>query len=312
MEISVNNPSIKNWLRRVMHTEKNTKAPDVFGVPLYQSLQVAQTMIAYEDKDFIIGTIPIIVAKCGAYLKDQGLYVEGVFRKSGSAKRVGELQQHFNSSSDFGIGLNWRRLGYTVHDAANCLRRFLNYLPEPVILFSLYEPFRNIAAQQSHVDVDQIDGPTTALMIQHYQALIEQLPPVNQYLLFYLLDLLALFSRYAKYTKMNSMSLASVFTPGILLNPEHAMNPTQYKLSQRVVQFLIEHQEHFHLSRNHQQQQKDSHAKLSASSHINTLASASSSFPQKQPQPSIGRANTVPVHGKNRLLNDDLVLQIIK
>lgn len=149
-------------------------------------------------------------------------------------------------------------------------------------------------------------------MIQHYQALIEQLPPVNQYLLFYLLDLLALFSRYAKYTKMNSMSLASVFTPGILLNPEHAMNPTQYKLSQRVVQFLIEHQEHFHLSRNHQQQQKDSHAKLSASSHINTLASASSSFPQKQPQPSIGRANTVPVHGKNRLLNDDLVLQIIK
>lgn len=32
-------------------------------------------MIAYEDKDFIIGTIPIIVAKCGAYLKDQGMYL---------------------------------------------------------------------------------------------------------------------------------------------------------------------------------------------------------------------------------------------
>lgn len=46
---------------------------DVFGVPLYQSLQVANTLIAYEDKDSIIGTIPIIVAKCGAYLKDQGI-----------------------------------------------------------------------------------------------------------------------------------------------------------------------------------------------------------------------------------------------
>lgn len=64
-----------------------------------------------------------------------------------SAKRLGELQHHFNSSSDFGIGLSWR--GYTVHDAANCLRRFLNYLPEPVIPFSLYEPFREIAANQS-------------------------------------------------------------------------------------------------------------------------------------------------------------------
>lgn len=82
-----------------------------------------------------------------------------------SAKRVGELQQHFNSSSDFGIGLNWRRLGYTVHDAANCLRRFLNYLPEPVISFSLYEPFRSIAAQQSHVDVDQIDGRMYILLL---------------------------------------------------------------------------------------------------------------------------------------------------
>lgn len=155
-----------------------------------------------------------------------------------------------------------------------------------------------------------VDSATTALMIQHYQSLIEQLPPVNQYLLFYLLDLLALFSRYAKYTKMNSMSLASVFTPGILLNPEHAMNPSQYKLSQRVVQFLIEHQEHFHLPRNQQQQQQDSNAKLNPSSspsHINTPASTASSFQQH-----LIRANTVPVHGKNRLLNDDLVLQIIK
>ena len=74
-----------------------------------------------------------------------------------SAKRVGELQQHFNSSSDFGIGLNFR-LGYTVHDAANCLRRYLNYLPEPVISFSLYEPFRAIASQQPEKDIGQLDG----------------------------------------------------------------------------------------------------------------------------------------------------------
>lgn len=73
------------------------------------------------------------------------------------------------------------------------------------------------------------------------------MPIVNQYLLFYLLDLLALFNNYAKYTKMNSVALASVFTPGILLNPEHSMCPHQYKLSQLVIQFLIEHQEQFHL-----------------------------------------------------------------
>lgn len=45
---------------------------DVFGVPLYKSLQIANTQIAYEDKDTIIGSIPIVVAKCGSFLKDQG------------------------------------------------------------------------------------------------------------------------------------------------------------------------------------------------------------------------------------------------
>ncbi|KAI7890177.1 Rho GTPase activation protein [Mucor mucedo] len=246
MEPLLETPSIKSWLKKVVSTnKKNTKSPDVFSVPLYESLQIANTHIAYEDRNTIIGSIPIVVAKCGSFLKDQGLYVEGVFRKSGSAKRLGELQHHFNSSSDFGIGLSWR--GYTVHDAANCLRRFLNYLPEPVIIFRLYEPFRTIASKHANDDDHHHHDNKKVLIINEYQGLIDQLPIVNQYLLFYLLDLLALFTRYAKYTKMNSMALASVFTPGILLNPDHSMSPEHYKLSQRVVQFLIENQEHFHL-----------------------------------------------------------------
>jgi hypothetical protein len=44
---------------------------------------------------------------------------------------------------------------------------------------------------------------------------------------------------------MDASNIASVFTPGILCSPEHVMNPAHYKRSQRVVQFLIEHHEHF-------------------------------------------------------------------
>ncbi|RCI02019.1 hypothetical protein CU098_011979, partial [Rhizopus stolonifer] len=230
------NPSIKSWLRKaIISHHKKKPSQNVFGVTLLQSLQIANTPIAYENKETVIGIIPIIVAKCGSYLKDQGLYIEGIFRKSGSAKRVGELQRIFNSSSDYGIGLNW--IGFNVHDAANCLRRFLNYLPEPVIPFGLYQSFRDVATGETELYV----------MIDAYQQLIDQLPHVNQYLLFYLSDLLSLFSRYDQNTKMDSSSLASVFTPGILLNPEDAMNPEHYKLSQRVVQFLIDHQDKFHL-----------------------------------------------------------------
>lgn len=50
------------------------KKKDIFGVPLNESLQIANTSIAYADKNVhtVIGSIPIVVAKCGAFLKDQG------------------------------------------------------------------------------------------------------------------------------------------------------------------------------------------------------------------------------------------------
>lgn len=79
----------------------------------------------------------------------------------------------------------------------------------------------------------------------HFQNLIEQLPEPHQYLLFYLLDLLSFFSQNVHITKMDTFNLASVFTPGILLDPDHALNPAQYKTSQKVVQFLVEHQHCF-------------------------------------------------------------------
>jgi hypothetical protein len=133
--------------------------------------------------------------------------------------------------------------------------------------------------------------------ILEYQKLIDQLPLINQYLLFYLLDLLALFNRYSKYTKMNSFALASVFTPGILLMPDHALNPTHYKLSQTVVQFLIEHQHHFHLPSRHTKQQ------------YNAIKPTTATGISNSTRQHLLRANTVPAK-QNRFGPND-PLQII-
>ncbi|CUM46742.1 uncharacterized protein AC631_02424 [Debaryomyces fabryi] len=116
-----------------------------FGVPLDEAIKQASAKISIltnEDSDHVLqyGKIPIVVAKCGVYLKKNGLNVEGIFRVGGSSKRVKELQLIFNSPPDFGKKLNWD--GYTVHDAASVLRRYLNALPEPLITLDLYESFR--------------------------------------------------------------------------------------------------------------------------------------------------------------------------
>jgi hypothetical protein len=57
------------------HTILSIVEDHVFGIPLENSLQNAKATIGYVDNNIqYIGFIPIIVAKCGSFLKDQGLY----------------------------------------------------------------------------------------------------------------------------------------------------------------------------------------------------------------------------------------------
>ena len=66
--------------------------------------------------------------------------VEGIFRVSGSAKRIKELQTIFDSPPTYGKTLDWD--GYNVHDAANVFRRYINHLPESIIPHEYYFAFR--------------------------------------------------------------------------------------------------------------------------------------------------------------------------
>lgn len=116
-----------------------------FGVPLSVALNEASAKISIltsEDSSagLCYGEIPVVVAKCGVFLKNNGLEIEGIFRVGGRLKRLKELQQIFNTGPDYGRHMLWD--GYTVHDAASILRRYLNALPEPLIPLDFYEKFR--------------------------------------------------------------------------------------------------------------------------------------------------------------------------
>ncbi|KAJ5934064.1 hypothetical protein N7466_003611 [Penicillium verhagenii] len=174
--------------------------------------------------------------------------VEGIFRLNGSAKRIKDLQELFDSPERYGKGLDWD--GYTVHDAANVLRRYLNQLPEPIVPLEFYERFREpLRAYQKQVqdeiqttDAEKFDH---ANAVETYQNLIVELPPLNKQLLLYILDLLAVFASKSEQNRMTSANLSAIFQPGMLSHPQHDMSPEEYKLSQDVLIFLIENQDHF-------------------------------------------------------------------
>ena len=184
--------------------------------------------------------------------------MEGIFRLNGSAKRIKDLQAIFDTPDRYGKGLDWT--GYTVHDAANILRRYLNQLPQPIVPLEYYEQFRDPlrshqaqavgdteAASNGNTDAGDFDH---AAAIATYQRLITEIPPLNRQLLLYILDLLAVFSSKSEQNRMDSANLAAIFQPGMLSHPTHDMSPSEYRLSQDVIVFLIENQDNFLIGMN--------------------------------------------------------------
>ena len=137
-----------------------------------------------------------------------------------------------------------------MHDAANVLRRYLNQLPEPIVPLEFYERFREplriyqeqVLDENQAMDADKFDH---ARAVETYQRLIIELPPLNKQLLLYILDLLAVFASKSDQNRMTSGNLSAIFQPGMLSHPQHDMAPAEYKLSQDVLIFLIENQDHF-------------------------------------------------------------------
>ncbi|KAK3897728.1 hypothetical protein C8A05DRAFT_47749 [Staphylotrichum tortipilum] len=252
-----NKRDLKSWWKGfklpLKHQESHEpRAQGIFGVPLRQSITYANVAISLVDEDgksYIYGYVPIVVAKCGVFLKERATEIEGIFRLSGSEKRIKELKNIFDSPDRYGKGLVWD--GYTVHDAANVLRRYLNDLPEPVVPLDLYEKFREPLRGAAKPGAADADGPQFVetfdmdSAIISYQQLITELPPLNRQLLLYILDLLAVFAAKSDQNRMTSQNLAAIFQPGMLSHPNHAMAPEEYRLNQCVIIFLIENQDHF-------------------------------------------------------------------
>jgi hypothetical protein len=139
-----------------------------------------------------------------------------------------------------------------VHDAANILRRYFNQLPEPIIPLQYYDRFRNPLRGHQAEAVGHIEGQSQSVggfdpdaAVRVYQQHIKELPSLNRQLLLYILDLLAVFAAKADINKMTTSNLAAIFQPGILSHPQHDMSPQDYRLSQDVLIFLIDNQDHF-------------------------------------------------------------------
>jgi hypothetical protein len=238
------------WWTQFTHAQNRKKDSDstrtvdqeehpVFQKPLKESLRYASVQISTANANgelYVWGYIPVVVAKCGLYLKENATEVEGTFRVNGSTKRMRDLQAAFETPPRYGKSLDWKNEHYTTHDVASVFRRYLTQMPEPVIPHDMYHDFRDVLGKKpfNHDEV-----------IATYKRLIQRMPRANQYLLLYVLDLLSVFARKSDKNLMTATNLAVIFRPGLISHPNHEMSPGEHALSQRVLEFLIAQQDWF-------------------------------------------------------------------
>ncbi|XP_055956290.1 unconventional myosin-IXa isoform X3 [Patella vulgata] len=153
-----------------------------------------QSMIGKDQK------IPPIVEKLISAIELQGMFTEGIYRKSGSAPKVRSLIQDIDANAS-GVELE----NYAVHVLATVLKRFFRDLPEPLMTFDLYDNF--LMAAEIKDDKERL---------QTLSNVIEGLPKPNYDLFERLIFHLSRIAMHEDSNKMSAPALAIIFAPCLL------------------------------------------------------------------------------------------------
>ncbi|KAF6724288.1 Rho GTPase-activating protein 1 [Oryzias melastigma] len=187
----------------------------VFGVPLSQLRQ--------RDPDG--DPVPTVMKDTIGFLSDQGLEIEGIFRRSANVTLVKEVQSKYNS----GEVVNFRDME-DVHLAAVILKTFLRELPEPLLTFQLYN------------DIVNFTSVSTDCQLEVIKTMLESLPEENYASLRYLITFLAQVSNNSEVNKMTDSNLAVVFGPNLLWGRDNAMTLSAIGPINNFTRVLLEQQ----------------------------------------------------------------------
>ncbi|XP_058615851.1 si:zfos-588f8.1 isoform X3 [Onychostoma macrolepis] len=150
--------------------------------------------------------VPIVLEIMLEHVEMNGLYTEGIYRKSGSANRMKALHQLLEAGPE-----NVCLEDYPIHAVTGLVKQWLRELPEPLMTFTHYNDF-----------LRAIELPEKQEQLQAIYKVLEQLPTANFNTLERLVFHLVRVAKEEKSNRMTPNSLAIVFAPCILRCPDSA------------------------------------------------------------------------------------------
>ncbi|XP_055008136.1 unconventional myosin-IXb isoform X2 [Boleophthalmus pectinirostris] len=148
--------------------------------------------------------VPKVVELLLMHVELNGLYTEGIYRKSGSTCRARELHQILETNPEAASLDN-----YPIHTITGLVKRWLRELPDPLMTFALYNDF-----------LHAVELPERSERIRAVYQKVDELPPSNYNTLERLIFHLVKVAKEEDHNKMSPSSLAIVFAPCVLRSPD--------------------------------------------------------------------------------------------
>lgn len=169
--------------------------------------------------------VPMIVSTCISEVEKRGIDVEGIYRKSGGAGQVKQVQQGFEKDSGFDISDD----DLDIHAVTSTLKQYFRKLPTPLITYDVYD---------SLLEAGQVQDKEKLVAALRYA--IESLPDAHRDCLMYLFQHLAKVVTYESKNLMTPLNLAVVFAPTIMRPLSIEREMSDMLVQRQAVQALLE------------------------------------------------------------------------
>lgn len=176
----------------------------------------------YEGK-----SIPYVVSRCIQEVEARGMDFEGIYRKSGGASSMRQIQEAFERGEELDIGDSVDICGVT-----SVLKQYFRRLPTPIITPAIYDEFLKTT---KILDVEK--------RIQEIKNIMSQLSMVHQDVLGYVIFHLRKVAEKESKNLMTTRNLAVVFAPTLMWHIDSDREMQDMHEKNNAIQFLIENGE---------------------------------------------------------------------
>ncbi|XP_068558495.1 rho GTPase-activating protein 45 isoform X1 [Cebidichthys violaceus] len=181
--------------------------------------------------------IPFIITKCISEIERRALKMKGIYRVNGVKTRVEKLCQAFENGKEL-VELSQ----CSPHDISNVLKLYLRQLPEPIMLFRLYNSLMGLAKESLQGEAETPEGeeaesnsinpaggkgpelvdlgpdtdPEVLVLVDKLKELLKELPKANIATLRYIIRHLRRIAELEEDNKMSPSNLGIVFGPSLM------------------------------------------------------------------------------------------------